>query len=325
MSIEVTDLITQFGAYYKPDGDNEKNLRSMLYKPAETGSFFKPLPTNATKWKGTFASLSRIVQAFQKAFTPISELKFEPNSFDLFKIKIDLSEMPDDIEETYVGFLADMSDIDRAKWPFVRYYIVNHVMPRKDEDLETNEYWDGVFAEPVANTPGAAGASMDGLKKIISGYNTAGRTGLKNGALALGAPPVDPKDYCTYVEEYVKMIPKVIRKKMDYVFMNDAAEILYKEGKEEKYNMHNTLDANLQTVKLFPNIKVQGLESMGDSPMIWSSPAENRIRPLKKAELGNTVKVESNRRLVDIFTDWYEVNQFAVPEFLYHTDQGLAV
>jgi len=48
MSINVTDVVTQFGAFYKPGSDNQKNLRNMIYKAVETAQYFQNRPTDDT-------------------------------------------------------------------------------------------------------------------------------------------------------------------------------------------------------------------------------------------------------------------------------------
>jgi hypothetical protein len=326
MSIVVTDVVSQFGAYYKPGSDNQKNLRNMIYKAIETAAYFANRPTEDTIWRGTLSSLDRVVQPFQKAFTPISTLTFKPNQFDLYKLKIDVEENPDDLEATYLGFLASIEDNDRANWPFVRFWIENHIMPKKDEDLETGEYFTGVHAAPVAGTAGAAGTSMNGLRKVIRGYNTAGRTNLGNGAIAMGAPAADDADFCTQVEEAIEAIPSLFRSKLDYWFMSKENELRYKRGKRKKYGLViNYLQSNeaLQ-IEDFPNISVKGLESHTGSDLMWGTIPANRIRPVKKAALANTMKVESAKRLVSVYTDWWEALNFEVPEFIFHNDQDLA-
>jgi hypothetical protein len=54
------------------------------------------------------------VQPFQKAFTPIGTFKFKPNEFSLYKLKIDLQEYPDDLEATYLAFLANLPKLTAA-------------------------------------------------------------------------------------------------------------------------------------------------------------------------------------------------------------------
>lgn len=323
MALDVADIVAQFGAYYKPGSDNQKNLRNMLYKVIETAQYFQNRPTSDTIWRGTLASLTRVVQPFQKAYTPIGDMKFEPNEFKLYKLKIDMQEHPDDLEPTFVGFLADMVELDRAAWPFVRWWIEQHIMPKKDEDLETGEYFGGVFAAPAPGVAGAAGTSMNGIKKVLQDYNTDGRLNLKNGPIVTGAPAGDDADFCTQVEEFVEDIPSLFRSKLDYVFMSKELELRYKRGKVKKYgtqiNMLDTKDK--YSLEDFPNVIVKGLESHTGSNLFWSSIPINRIRPQKKAGLANTMKVEGVKREVATYTDWWEALNFEVPEFVFTNDQ----
>lgn len=325
MAIDVADVIAQYGAYYKPGSDNEKNLRNTLYKPSETAAFFAPRPTVDTIYRGNLASLDRIVQPFQKDFTPIGTFAFAPNEFSLYQLKIDLQEQPDKLEATYLGFLADMPEADRSKWPFVRWAIENHIKPKRDEDLETNEYFGGVYAAPVANVAGAAGTAMNGVRKVIRGYNTAGRTNLGNGAIATGALAADPVDFCTQVEEFVRAMDKRLRSRIDYIFMDTELELRYRDGKDKKYNMTYAKDADLLTINKFPSIKVQGLESHSGSELMWSSIPANRIAPIKKPTMKETMAVQQFApRVVSFYGDWWEALNFEVPEFIVHNDRDLA-
>lgn len=327
MAFTVTDVVTSFGAYYKPGSDNQKNLRNAIYKAQETASYFSNRPTSDTIWRGTYASLNRVVQSFQKAFTPIGTTTFKPNSFSLFKLKIDLQETPDDLEPTYEGFLADMEEQDRSKWPFARWMVDFHIMPKKAEDLETAEYFAGEYIVPTPGTAGNAGESMDGLKKIIVDYNTGGRTNVGNGAISTGAPAAAAEDWCTQVEEFAAAIPSQFRKKIDYIFMSLDLELLYKQGKRAKYGKDiNFLVTNgvsaLSTIEDYPNIMVKGLESHDGSDLIWATIPQNRIRPIKKVSLADTLLVQQFApRVVSLYTDWWEVLNFEVPEFLFHNDQ----
>jgi hypothetical protein len=73
----------------------------------------------------------------------------------------------------------------------------------------------GVYAAPANGVAGAAGTAMNGLRKVIRGYNTGGRTNLGNGAIATGAFAADPVDWCTQVEEFVRaMDPRVCVKEL---------------------------------------------------------------------------------------------------------------
>lgn len=328
MSIDVSDVVQDFGAFYKPGSDNAKNLRTMIYKPGKTATFFQLRPTEDTIWRGTLASIDRIIQPFQKTFSPISTTLFEPNEFPLYKLKIDLQETPDDLEATYLGFLADLPELDRAAWPFVRWWLENLIPPAKERDLELNEYFIGEYlAPPVPGTAGVVSTAMNGIRKIIRGYNTAGRTNLKNGAIVTGAFAGADADFCTQLEEFVEAIPSEIRSMIKNIFVKTDAATKYRRGKRDKYKLHvNYMDqSTLATIEDYPTISVVGLDSMGASEMIWTSIPQNMIRPVKKASLKDQMKVQQFApRVVSAYSDWWEVNNFEVPEFIFHNDNDLA-
>lgn len=323
MAINVAAVVSQFGAYYLKNPDNMKRLRNMLYNKVETAQYFRTLPQSDTIYRGTFASLDRVVQAFQKAWTPIGTITFKPNQFSLFKLKIDKEETPDDLEATYEGFLADIDDLDRANWPFVRWLIEEHIMPKKEEDLELNEYFAGSYVAPTPGTAGAAGQSMDGLRKILRAYVTGGRTNLGNGPIAMGAPEVDPVDFCTQIEDWVDSINELMVGKLDRIFMNKTLAKRYVRGRKKKYNANYAQVSDMVAVEEHSDIQITGLLSHSGSNLIWTSPAINRIRPTKKAVLADTMKIESYHRVVSLFTDWWEVLNFEVPEFVITNDQDL--
>jgi hypothetical protein len=241
-------------------------------------------------------------------------------------MKVDMSETPDDLESTYLGFLASQPEADRKDWLFVRWLIEVHVMAKIQEDLETSEYFAGVYAAPTAGTPGAAGTAMNGLRKVIRAYNTAGRTNLGNGAFAMGAPDADDAIFVGQIEAFADAIPSLFRSKIDGFFMRKELVTKYVRGKRKKYNQNYAQAADLRVVEDYENIKIIGLESMSsaNSNLIFATIADNRVRPTKKATLANTMKIESAKRVVDLLTDWWEALNFEVPEFVFHNDQDLA-
>lgn len=324
MALDVSELVSDFGAFYKPGSDNEKNLRNMIYQTPGLASIFRLMPTEDTIYRGSLATLTRIVQPFQKTFTPIGTTTFQPNKFDLFKLKIDMKETPDDLEATYVGFLAALPEADRSQWPFSRWIVENHILPKKDEDLSLYEHFKGEYAAPTPGTAGAAGTAMNGVRKNIRGYNTDGRTNLGNGAIATGAAASDDVDFCTQMEEFVASIPDRFRMKLREVCVSPELELKYKRGKRKKYNQYYAQANDLMTLEDFPNVIVKGFIEQSGSDLIWTTIPENRIRPVKKISQHNAIQAkEFSPREVSFYTDWWESLNFEVPEFIFHNDQDL--
>lgn len=318
--IDVADVVTEYGAYYLDSGQNMQSLFKKLYRPSITASLFSPRPTQNTVWQLASAEQDRVLQPFQKAFTPLGTLDFKPNPIHLFKMKIDKAEYPDAIAEIWLGFLEG-EGINRKDWPFVRWMIEEHVLPKAQEDYELHEVFGGVYVAPTPGTPGAAGTAMNGILKLQNDLVAAGRIS----PIVTGTLPVTDLDVVNYVENFVTNIPTVYRKVIDCVCLNENLELKYRRGKRAKYNGQYLQEPNLETVADFPNAKVIGLPSHAGSSRIWASLPQARVRTIKKAALAKTMTIENVDRQVKMYTDWSEGVGFTIPEFVFINDQALPV
>jgi hypothetical protein len=296
-----------------------QSLYKRIYRPSKTASFFSVRPTSNTIWQLGSAELGRVLQSFQKAFTPLGDLTLFSNPIQLFKMKVDESVYPDDIAETWAGFLEG-EGVNRSEWPFVRWMIEEHILPKIQEDYEMNEVFAGVYKPPTPGTPGAAGASMDGILKLQNDLVSKG----KISPIVNGTAPTTDEETVEYVESFIDKIDSKYRKLVDCIFMSEELELQYRRGKENKYNTNYAQAPDLDTVKHFPNARVVGLPSHNGSSRIWTSLPAARVRPIKKAALANALKVESVDRNVKMFTDWSEGLGFALPAYLFINDQELA-
>lgn len=313
--INATDVVSQWGNYFLSNGQNAADLFKKLYQPSETAKYFKTIPFNGTQYRTASDELQRIVQPFQKAYTPTGNLTVKPNVINLSKIKVDTTWAPDELSYSWLAFLEG-EGINRADWPFIKWLLMEHMAPKIQEDLEMNEIYGGVETAPTPGTAGVVSTSMNGLQKVMNDWVTASRST----AITMGAVPTDPVLFCTYVETFVKSLPALYRSKVDYLFMSEDLQLRYRTGKYLKYNMnYNAQD--IDNVFLFPNLKVVGLPSMTGKTRIWTTPVWNRVRPVWKTANVNTFRVESTKRLVDIFTDWYEAIGFNHPESVFLSDQ----
>ena len=325
MSINASDVVSQFGSYYIPGGQSLANVKKALYATSKTAMLFNDRPMEGNYFRSTFAQLSSVLQPFQKAFTPSGDLNFEPNAFPLFKNKIDISLYPDDIESSYLGFLSGKPEEDRAAWPIVRYLLEVHCMSAKDNDMELQAIFGGSFVAPTPGTAGTAATSMDGIKKVLKKYNVAGRLNIGTGPLSMGTIATAAVDFCTQVEEWVYSMNPVLRDQITEIIMSEQLALRYRAGKIAKYgrDFNYQYDGTVNGVMLieaFPAIMVRGFISHNGSNIIWATPNVNRIRPIWKTQLTSVFKIESVKREVSIFTDWHEAYDFEVPEFVVVND-----
>ncbi len=325
MTIDVSAVVAQWGAYYVDQGQNQASIKSALYRLSETAALFQNRPTTDTYFRSTSAQMTSVLQPFQKLFTPKGLLKFTPNGFPLFNIKIDFDVFPDEVKNSYLGFWESLDENDRGKWPLIRYIIENHILASKAQDMESSVSFGGKYIAPIAGVASPAADSMDGIKAVLKKYSIAGRLNFGNGPLAMGAPAADPVAFCTQVEAWVDSINPELRKTIDFIVMSQTLATRYQRGKRIKYGaIQNFLSGmtkdDLVTIEDFSDIAVKGFLSHNGSTIIWATPKVNRIRPIRKAVLENTFRVESYRREVSVYTDWWEALEFEVPELVVVND-----
>ena len=191
MAIIVTDIIQEYGAYCPNSGQNRSRLLQLLLFGRETTKIAREIKTDDTVYQPAQASISSLVQPFQKTWTPKGDVKFTPNKITLFKMKVDMELHPDDIEDNWLGFLAGENQ-NRKDWPLIRYIMEEHLIGKIGEDLELNEYYHGVRTEPASGTAGATGTSMNGLKHLLEKSDSVNR------------PEMDPPEASTIYEQLEK-------------------------------------------------------------------------------------------------------------------------
>jgi len=317
--MNIADLITEFGAYYLNHGQNLKDLRKQLFQKSETELMFTRQDTEQTVLRGAEPRISRVLQPFQKIWSPTGTATWKAVDIPLFKMKIDFEDYPDELEASWLAFLAD-KDLDRKHWPIVRYVIEELIMPQQEEDLEENEIYSGEFVAPaVPGTAGAAGEAMDGIKKIINDWIDAGRTS----TIATGALEADPVDFVTQLEEWCKSIDQKYWKTKFDLGLNPQLYRRFMDGMQIKYNQYYKQKDDIVSVNGFP-ITLSSNASMIGSDKVFMAPKWNMVSAVKKPANQKTMEVESVDRKVKCFTDFWRGVGFWIPELIFTNDLDLS-
>lgn len=315
--MNVSDIITEFGAFYIKNEANKGRVATQLYSKFKTTEMMTKVLTDDTIYRAAEARMTRVLQAFQKAFTPLNPLSFKPVSIPLYKMKVDVSEYPDDLEATWLGFLAD-NDTNRQTWPFVKWWIETQLLPKMKEDLELYEIYHGVRVEPTAGTAGAQGASMTGLKKQIVDFIAANRIV----PYAMGVPNADPETFCEQVEAFADNINTKYWGIPMEISLNPSLERRFLRGYKAKYGDNvDYKKPNSGSVE-FTNLTVVGKESMIGSNRIFCTPKENMVYALKRQNGIEQFNVEQEDRKVKFFTDFWMGAGFVIPEIVFCNDQA---
>jgi hypothetical protein len=318
MTITATDVVTEWGALYRQQGQTMNDIQTKLMQKSVTASYFPTRLTENTILEKVSAEFARVLQRFQKGFTPIGGTTFEPLKIPLYKIKIDLQETPDDLEESWLGFLAD-SSLKRQDWPFIKWYLMNALI-QADKDLELNEIYYGVVGSITPGTATAAGATLQGIKKQINVLDGAG----KLNKIIMGAVPTDAVDFVDYVEEMFESTDRLLRNEISEIFMEQDKENLFRDGMRIKYNTYyNQVGDNDITKLRNYNVRLVGLPSMTGSDKIWYTPSWNRQAGFKKPGNAGIFQVENVDRTVKAYTDYFKGFGFWIGEYVTSNDVEL--
>ena len=310
MSIVKTDLVTDFGNHYIPEGQNEKRLLSALRQKTVTTGYAKPLIYDGDTYRFSNVVLGEIVQQFQKQFTPKGDVEFKPNSITLRNIKVDLSLYPDDVKASWLGFLESVNEQERAKWPIVRYMIENEVIPQLKHDLETKGYFKGAYVPPTAGTAGSATQAIDGVKTLLDAGIT--DSSMQNVALSAAVTASNAFDL---IEEFVDNFDSLLDGVKMRVYMDPKILRWYHRDKRNTHGVDVNYDPNKPVVD-FTNVELVGLPSMAGEKYLWATPVDNflyirRVNGMKKP------KVEESKREVFLMADWWEGLGFGHNELVY--------
>jgi hypothetical protein len=313
--ITIDQLIADFGDYYLSGQQNLNNLHMLPFESFETRDAFTIIPTNDTIMRESNVGVQEILQQYQDEFTPKGGVDFNPVQFALYQMKIDQEFNPTKLQRSWVGFLTSNS-LDRSQYPFIRWIIEQYLVKQSMQDMEMKAIYNGVYEAPAEGVPGDASKTMDGVRQIVKNFVADGLT-----PIVTGAPNVDPALWVTQVETFVKSIPEKYRFLGMTLNMSRTNLQIFKEGMQKKYNMYYTQVGATTAVRNFENITIAGRPSMMGNDGIWCTPQYNAIMGVKGFENVNAFRIESVKRKVAMFSDWWAGIYFIQPDLLFVNDK----
>ncbi len=315
MAVKASEIKRQFGDYYIDARQNEKDLKRLLLLTTSFAVNATIMPTNDTVLRLGMASMDEIIQAFQTKWTPKGSLEFVPNEIPLSPLKVDVTLNPDDIEQSWLGFLASNS-LERKEWPLVRYIMEKHLLPRITHDLESKVLYKGKKGTITSGTATSAAASMNGLKEWI-------KNGVQNDSINI-LPSTTFNQSTIY--DQIEDLYENISEEYQHAEMNIyLAPKLYRWFKKDKrtlgyYDNINGPSQISDTLDFSPAKVVPMLSMIGEED-IFITPKSNLIYAVKKDENMGRFQVESETREVRIFTDFFLGVGFALNQAVWTTMQ----
>lgn len=314
----VTDIITEFGAYYKNNGQNMQNLFRVAYNQTDSTKYMTSRVVDGTRYEVGASTIGQVLQPFHKNFTPTSGPTFTGKVIPLYHHKIDLQEYPDDLEATWLGFLAD-NNVKRTEWPYIKWLLETHILPKFLRDYELNEVYKGVYSAPGGVTAGAAGTAMNGLGKLIADAITATEmTAITTGSLSTTATT-----FCEQVEAFAK---DLLGLNEDYgtipmnIYMSVPLQQRFAAGYRAKYGKDTDFTGvNLKVIDT--NFSVVGLSSMSGRSRMFATTKENMLDLRTRVAREGQFDIQGSGRAVNILGDVWRGVGFVENSIVFPNEQ----
>lgn len=325
--IDVSDLVDDYGLYYKLDpgaAERRKRLKDKLYNTkGKFDSYFQNVETDSTREDWSYSEHEEVLQPFQTTYTPKGGLSLKPNPATLFWGKYDLSYIPDHLVLTYHSHLrAKHLSVDEC--PFVEYVIEYHIIPRGHQDWKTKVSFKGAYAAPTPGTAGSAETTANGVRKILRDMNTAGMVT----PTAMGAIPSDPVEAYEYLEQLTyDGIPEEYRDEDITWMMGDDVFRNIADGLSEKHNkFYERTKETGDVLQIYKksNIKFAGFTEMEGSSLIFGMVKGSGLKLNKGSAKKDIMKVETLKRELYLFTDFHSGYHFSNPNEVFLNNQDLA-
>lgn len=300
--MDISSIITEFGAYYEQAGQNKNRILGMLSQGLETPKHCTPVKTDDTIFKLSRLTMGDIVQAFQKSWTPKNPAAFLPNELRLYHFKVDEEVTPDDIEATWLGFLASAA-VDRKDWPLVKFMLEHPdqgIIAAINRDMETKEYGHGVATAVTPGTAGVTGQTMNGLITLIqAGVNAETINSVNIGTL-------DKDTIFDQIELFTDGISEIYQNVKMNVFVSPKWHKLYLRDKRAQGFVNQAAPGSTDGTIDFTPQMVMPLPSLSGSDVIFATPKSNLIHLTKKGANKTNFQIQEAKRVVNILADWWE-------------------
>jgi hypothetical protein len=329
--MNIQELKDAFGAYFRNEGQGLKDFHSSFFQPIVTERYFGSRPTLNTQERKVKTGIGQVLRKWQKAITAEESLEMLPRSIDLQKLSYEVRDTPDEIEDSYAGFMSSPDSNDKRTWTIVQY-IINELMLNKGrQEMELNEIYKGVASPIVPGTANPPGENFDGLEFLMNNLITDGKISPVQGPTTWDE---NPKNMVAELKEWVSLVKAsdnearllLESNQIDYVFMSPHLVERLAEGVFEKYSI-NYNAANIDIMKTplevrlpFSNLTAVGLPSMAGRERVFMSPKNNRAAFIKRPISEGAPHIQEQGREVVIFSDYWKGIGFWHPEYVYTTD-----
>lgn len=310
--MDISAFATLLGNYWRK---YEKEISNSVYYGLELENLMTPIGGITDEYVSSFGRSSNLLQPGQTAWTPQGAVTLTPYINKVRPAKLDF--VLDNLDDLYVTYLsADYTDEnkDQKDWPFVKWVVMNHLIPKMIEEVELMS-GQGVYDAP---TPGTAGGFMDitdGIITVCDNLITAGDiTPITTGAITASNILDRVEFFCDNLDNRVKNAKEVLIMSHTNArrYMRDyRAEFGSTGDKDSKANLK--IDAT--------NITIVGVQAFEGRDTFLHTPKANLLRLFDKKTIMSNLQTQQWHREVHLFSDMKKGYGFRTLEFVSVNDQ----
>lgn len=312
MSLDLTALNAQVGAYYRA---HDKEIWRKIFTSLEIEKYCRQVPNVSDEYVMPSASITDVLQPYQKAWTPQGEASFNARINKVRQIKADMVlDNVDEIYRSYLGYMA-VEGRDRKDWPIVRYIVEELIIPKMIEELNQASA-TGEYAAPTPGTPGAFLDIVDGFLTIIANEITATNlTPITTGA-------VSQSDALDKFELFNDLMPTKYSNMEGIIFCSATMKKWYQRDYRNNFGGTNDQAAK-DNLKIDATKKmIVGLESWEGSQRMLFTPKNNMLVMYDKILTPNKLEFQIEKRDIIMLTDFKRGYGFGNLEEVHVNDQA---
>lgn len=284
---------------------------------------FLPFVSCEYAYQGVDVSSSRILQPYQKAFTPNNDNTFDGELNVLGLGKIDISYDWIEMEKLFNKWKNNWFEAGKAEqdWSYPRYMIENVVLSQFEEDVNLASY-NGVYAAPTPGTAGGYLTTWNGFKTSIAAFIVAGDlVPIVTGAIGSTTAEAQFKAFC-------QALPLLYRERPGTIFCSKDLARLYADDYQVKHpaytrNINNPAEHHM-VVDTY-NKRVVGLNCMqGSSRMICVFDGMDSMIIGTKESVSKypDLRVDVDKRQINFLGEFYRFYGYETLKHLFVNDQA---
>jgi len=305
-------IVDEYGRIYQQRGQGMDRIkRALIQKAVTLEKYATHKRITDDIYEMANDEFKPVLQPFRVPFEPTGGVKFHPNKIVLQHIKVDLEFSPDQIIDSWLGFLEG-EGVKREQWPITKYMIEVYLKQQIDYDREVNAVYYGE-RDDAGTTPSAC---MDGIrKKLIDGANAEYPVNVISGIRRL-----QPDTCFDQVEAFSKKIKGIYRNVPIIICVSQDYERCFLENKRANgfYWLHGPEDLNASVD--FTKQVVMGLPSMGEECGDMFAFVRGNLLWCTRKDKFN-FDVQKIDRYVKVLGDWREGIGFGVNKMVWATEE----